>query len=204
MPFTFYILSFTGCATAPYLAPTVTPGEPGIYHRVERGQTLWRISRIYGVELDTIAGINHISDATNIETGQLIFIPSGRRREVPQKEFSGEDFIWPVKARVVATFGQTYNDMVNKGLNIDNRDNASILAVRAGRVVFYAPDFKGFGKTIIIDHQDGFSTVYSGFSERLVSPGDNVQQATPIARGGHLHFEIRKGAVAQNPYFYLP
>jgi murein DD-endopeptidase MepM/ murein hydrolase activator NlpD len=202
--FTFYTFSFSGCATAPYVAPPGTAGLPGIYHRVEKGQTLWRISRMYDVELDTLAAVNRIADTANIETGQLIFIPSRRQKEVRPQEVSGEDFIWPARARVVATFGQTYQDMVNKGLVLDNRDDTGIFAARAGRVVFYSPHFKGFGKAIIIDHQDGFSTVYSGFSESLVKPGDNVQQGTLIAKGGHLLFQIRKGAVAQNPYFYLP
>ena len=210
LPFTFYILSFIGCATAPYIAPTVTPAVPGIYHRVEKGETLWQISKIYDVSLRELARVNHISDATNIEIGQLIFIPHRRKVEPPLRGSYGEDFIWPVRGKVIATFGHAYNDMLNKGINIATSGDASIVAARSGRVVFYSPALKGFGRTIIIDHGDGFSTVYAGISEAQVKADDRVEKGGAIAKMGAamqnscLHFEIRKGYTPENPYFYLP
>ena len=200
-----FILVLSSCATAPtYTAPTLPPGLPGIHHKVEGGQTLWQIARLYNIDIDTLINTNHISDAAKIETGQLILIPYQQQKPYLSQEYSNEDFIWPLKGQVIAAFGQPYNDIVNKGLDIKTQYNTNILAARRGKVCFYAPEFKGFGRTIIVDHGDGFSTVYSGVSDSLVRPGETVEKGAAIAKGNYLHFEIRKGYVSQNPYFYLP
>jgi murein DD-endopeptidase MepM/ murein hydrolase activator NlpD len=182
---------------------------------VARGETLWRISKIYNVDLDELAKVNHISDASSIETGQLIFLPYRQKQQampLADKNSSFEDFIWPIKGRVISSFGQTFHNMVNKGINIQPSANLDVLASRNGKVIFYASDFGGFGKTIIIDHGDGFSTVYARNSEVFVKINDNIKKGDVIAKAGtagrdknlYLHFEIRKGHIPRNPYFYLP
>lgn len=195
------------------IAAPVSGSMPGIYHRVERGETLWRISKKYNIDLDEIVKINRIPDATAIEVGQLIFIPREKTKQAITKSYSsGEDFGWPVKGRVISTFGQTFNDMINKGMNIQKHKGADIIASRSGKVVFYSSEFEYFGKTIIIDHGDGFLTVYAKIDEALVKAGEYVQKGNVIAKvgslgndkDGYLHFQIRKGYIAQNPYFYLP
>mgnify|MGYP001577187347 CR=1 FL=1 len=213
LPFTFYLLNIIGCATAPYtLPPKPQFAMPGIYHKVEKGQTLWRISKTYGVGLDEVARINRIPDATSIEPGQLIFIPSTQKKKYMPHEPSPEDFSWPLRGKVIASFGQVSNDMINKGINIQKTRSQEVTASRSGKVIFYGGNLDNFGKTIIIDHGDGFSTVYARNSEVLVRIGDDVQRGTVIAKLGlsdkdknsYLHFEIRKGHIPQNPYFYLP
>jgi len=210
--FTFYLLNISGCVPSPYIKRAVPPGLPGIYHRVEKGQTLWRISKLYDVELEQIATINHIPDATKIESGQLIFIPH-RQRQIPTFDrYSSDDFIWPIRGKVIATFGQTVNNMLNKGINIQPYNNLDVVAARSGRVVFYKDNFGYFGKTLIIEHNDGFSTVYARNSQVFIRVGDNVEKGAVIARvdsagrgkNTYLHFEIRKGYTPQNPFFYLP
>lgn len=212
LPFYFSLFTFIGCATAPYVKPITPPGMPGIYHRVEKGQTLWRISKLYNLDLEEIAKVNHILDTASIETGQLVFIPE-RQSKVPMPDrYSYEDFIWPIRGKIIATFGQTLNNMLNKGINIQPHNNLDVIAARSGRVIFYKDNFGYFGKTLIIDHGDGFSTVYARNSQVFIKVGDNVQKGDVIARAGfagrdkntYLHFEIRKGHVPQNPFFYLP
>ncbi len=185
---------------------------PGIYHRVEKGQTLWRISKIYSVDLDEIVRINRIPDATSLEPGQLIFIPSVQKKQYLSIQSPTEDFTWPLEGRVITSFGQTFNDMINKGINIQRVRSQDVIASRSGKVIFYDNNFDNFGRTIIIDHGDGFSSVYARNSEVFVKTGDYVQRGTVIAKVGssgsdkntYLHFEIRKGYLPQNPYFYLP
>jgi len=206
-------LSIVGCATAPYtVAPKPQFAMPGIYHRVEKGQTLWRISKTYNIDLDEIARVNRMPDAASIEPGQLIFIPSVQKKQYLPNQSYGEDFSWPLKGKVIAGFGQIFNDMINKGINIQIVRSQDVIASRSGKVIFYDNNFDNFGRTIIIDHGDGFSTVYARNSEVLVKTGDYVQRGTVIAKVGsydrdkntYLHFEIRKGYIPQNPYFYLP
>ena len=102
--------------------------------------------------------------------------------------------------------------MLNKGINIQPYSGSDVVAARSGRVVFYADNFGGYGKTIIIEHEDGLSTVYARNQSVFTKAGESVQKGAVIAKAGsagrdkntYLHFEIRKGHIAQNPYYYLP
>ena len=212
----FILFLVVGCASSPtYIgprSPISTQVIPGLHHRVEPKQTLWMISRIYNVDIDDILRANNISEDATIEVGQVLLIPN---RLKPQNEMifsSGDDFIWPLKGRVVSAFGTNYQNLINKGINIQVSMDDDILASRSGKVVFYAPNFGNFGRTVIIDHGNGLRSVYSRASEFFVRPGENVQKGALIGRisptskgkSNYLHFEIRKGAMPQNPLFYLP
>ncbi|MCX5668664.1 MAG: LysM peptidoglycan-binding domain-containing M23 family metallopeptidase [Candidatus Omnitrophica bacterium] len=209
------VIGLAGCATVPpYTGPSLpvsAQGVAGVYHRVEAGQTLWKISKLYAVDIDDILRLNHIAESSTIEIGQVLLIPNRlERQNIPIKS-SGDDFIWPLRGRVIAGFGSTYRNLMNKGINIQASAGADILATRSGRVVFYARNFGNYGKTIIIDHGDGLRSVYSRISEIFVQPGESVQRGALVGRVGasirdknsYLHFEIRKGAMPQNPLFYL-
>lgn len=210
------VIALAGCAGAPTytrpMAPAMAKVSPGVHHRVEAGQTLWRISKIYDVDINDILRANNISEEATIEIGQMILIPNRLKQQNVPVRLSGDDFIWPLKGRVIARFGASYRNIINKGLNIQGSPSADILAARAGRVVFYAADFGNFGKTVIIDHGDGLRSVYARASDVFVRPGDNVQRGSVVGRVGssardknnYLHFEIRKGALPENPLFYLP
>lgn len=214
---TFAILLLTlvsGCSTIPPIQPPKPPISGGFYHRVQKGETLWRISKMFNMDIDELARINHISDNTKLETSQMLFIPSDKKIEQIQQPIKtqGDDFIWPLRGKVVSSFGQAFNNMTNKGINIEPYSgNYNVLAARSGKVIFYTEKFGPFGKTLIIDHGDGFLTVYSMTKEVFIKAGDFIQKGTVIAKAGtthnrnaYIHFEIRKGHIAQNPYFYLP
>lgn len=179
---------------------------------MKTGETLWRISRRYNIDLEELLKANNISDVTNIEIGQQIFIPETYRDSSALGAQPTEDFIWPVKGKVITKFHEIDQNMINKGINIQPGLDRQVLASRSGQVVFYDHDFKGFGETIILAHADGFMTVYSGLQEVFVKVGDRVSRGTAIARLApiqgeaitYLHFEIRKGHLPQNPVFYLP
>lgn len=225
LPFTFCLLTFIGCATAPSVTPPPAPRLPsivkkpaieGVYHKVKKGETLWRISKIYNVDLEAIVTANRLKDTTKIEVGQQIFIPGGKEREdVYTNNFtlgSKPDFIWPVKGKVISVFGAKQNGVINKGIDIQVKSGSEVVAARSGKVTFIDENLKGYGKTIIIDHQDGYSTVYTNNSEILVKIGQVVAQNFVIAKAGSsgrattscLHFEIRKKYKPQNPFYYLP
>ena len=184
----------------------------GIYHTVKAGETLWRISRMYNIDLGELVKINNISDAASIEIGQQIFIPEAYKTSAGDTQGPLEDFIWPLKGRVVSKFQEVRENMVNKGIDIQPKLDRQVLASRSGQVVFYHDNFKGFGKTIILEHPDGFMTVYAGLQEVFIKVGERVSRGAVIAKVGsaagekdiYLHFEIRKGHLPQNPIFYLP
>lgn len=90
---------------------------------------------------------------------------------------------------------------------------ASIYASRGGTVIYTDPTGKQttYGKYIIIDHGDGYTTIYAHCSQILVSQGQTVSRGQLIGKvgdtgrvtGPHLHFEVRKDNVRQNPMNYV-
>lgn len=202
---------FCGCATEPIATMPLAPQEPGIYHRVAAGQTLWRISQMYYIDLDRIIKANRIPDAAVIEKGQLIFIP-GAKRTRSEEEVSLPpitSFSWPVRGKTAGYFGSSRDDLINKGIDIFAGGAEYVVASAEGRVTF-CDYLKGYGNTIILEHAQGISTVYAGELKPLVKVNDRVSPKTSIARiiaSGRnpvVHFEIRRGVRPQNPLYYLP
>jgi len=189
---------------------------PGIYHKVLKGQTLWRIAKTYNVDVSRLVEFNRIPNATKIKTGQLIFIPEATKTKSvstarPTKPGKA-GFVWPVAGKVLSFYGSKQSSAVNKGINIQAARGTDIVASKNGRVSFCDDKLKGFGKIIIVDHEDGYSTVYAYNSRNMVKEGQRVKQNQVIAKVGStgranspsLHFEIRKRHKPQNPFYYLP
>jgi len=211
--FLLFSLFLAGCSTLPY--PPERVSISGVYHEVRRGESIWKISKIYGVDLNRIIRANHLPNASKIEVGQLIFIPDKKNALTTAsypKYTKSESFIWPVKGKVVSYFGSAKNMVKNKGIDIESRPASSIVASRSGRVSFVSDYLEGYGKTIIVDHQEGFQTVYAHNSKNLIKLNQEVNQGDVIAKIGTtgrakkptLHFEIRKKHKPRNPFYYLP
>ncbi len=202
--------------TSPYY-PSVPPDNTnmgGRYHTVRKGQTLWRIAKLYHVNIHTLARINTIKNVRNLEVGQLIFIPETQATApttanmTKKKHIRTEkQFILPVNGSVTSHFGQRKNGTKNKGVDIIAPYGTLVVAAKSGLVGYSNTHMRGLGKMIMVDHQDGYITVYSHLSRLLVKQGDSVQQGQGIGHigtSGHtkkpvLHFEIRKNAQPVNP-----
>ena len=212
-------MSTWGCQTVPYVTAPPPPTKPGgIYHRVEAGQTLWRISKLYNIDLDDIIAANNMPDAAKVSAGQLLFIPGARQTLIEDKSvnvnYNQQDngFIWPVKGKITSYFMDASGPLVNKGINIQAGFGAQVVAARSGTVCFVGESLQNYGKMLIIDHGDGLSSVYARNSRILVRPGERINQGAPVAIAGQnkiasaaeLHFEIRKGHRPKNPLYYLP
>jgi len=201
-------------------------GGGGVYHRVKKGETLWRISRTYDVKMERVIRANHIRDPRDISIGARLFIPGAERvRHVPpadvksptkqggtkksRAKFRG-GFLWPVKGRVLRSFG-VEKGIRNDGIDIRVRENTPIKAAREGHVVYVADSFSKYGRIIIIKHPHDIYTVYANNMASKVAKGDDVKKGEVIARAGSVnskealvHFEVREGKVPVNPLFFLP
>ena len=122
-------------------------------------------------------------------------------------------FAWPlaVKGTITSQFGNRPDPFTGRMANHEGIDIAApagtqIYAAEAGivRLAVYGP---GYGNYIIIDHADNYSTLYAHNSRNRVSQGDRVTRGQHIgdvgttgrSTGNHLHFEVRRGGVLQNP-----
>jgi septal ring factor EnvC (AmiA/AmiB activator) len=192
--------------------PPPSAEKKGVQHKVRKGETLWRIARTYAVPVDEIVRANGIPNAASIEEDQLLFIPgavSVKAVDVISSTEKGEEYIWPVRGKVIAYFQDRNGAGVNSGIDVKAAEGDMVRAARDGRVVL-ADHLAGYGQTLILDHGDGFFTVYGHNAELIASLGDHVLQGVKIAqvaREGdlaYLHFEVRKGDRAGNPLHYLP
>ena len=212
-------LALIGCASVrPRLERPSSRYPQGSYYEVKRGDTLWKISKLYDVNVNDIVRANRLPDATRISAGQRLFIP--RQADGEELRYTriypgikGEiRFIWPVSGKVISYFGTKKGLVANKGIDIEASEGTSVMAADDGLVSFVDENMKGLGKTVIIDHGNGFSTVYAHNSEILVKAGDEVKKSVVIAKVGktgraskpYLHFQVRKGHEPQNPFNYLP
>lgn len=119
---------------------------------------------------------------------------------------------WPVRGTVIRQFGETVgrSDMRTNGIRIRTETQAPVKAVHYGRVVF-ANWLRGFGLMIIIDHGDGFMSLYGNNDSLNYSAGEWVRAGDTIARAGNsggrskpgLYFEIRRDGQPENPQAWL-
>ena len=210
------VVILTGCVTVktqddgPAPVP-VAVSRPGVYHKVEPGESLWRIAKIYNVSIGEITRANNIPETAAIEKNQLLFIPGANAVEpVPlEAEKAQNEFIWPLKGKVIRHFHERQGDRISKGIDIRAHEGDAVKAARMGRVVF-ADYLTGYGYTVILDHLDGLRSVYAMNARLLVRLDDVVIRSTEIALVGrsggsaYLHFQIRKKSIEDNPLFYLP
>ena len=121
-------------------------------------------------------------------------------------------FIWPYRGSLLTCFNQKKQNVKNHGIDIKARPGAPINAAASGNVIFTSDSMRGYGKTIIIQHKNNFTTIYTNNRKNLVKTGDYVKQGQTIASAGSsgrttdciVHFELRKNNKPQNPLYYLP
>jgi murein DD-endopeptidase MepM/ murein hydrolase activator NlpD len=201
----------------------------GVYHVVERHQTLYRICKTYRVDIHEVASINGITDHSKIQTGQRVFIPGAKKvlkveiiiddvaaeqpegeKERPKTVYRKMDFMWPVEGRL----GDGFEDNERKrhqGIDIRISEGTPIKASGAGTVIYSGNTIKGYGNMVILRHSEEYVTVYAHNQVNLVEERDRVEKGQVIgkvgqtgrATGPHLHFEIRRNNKPIDPMLYL-
>jgi len=200
---------------------TILPVD-GVYHQVGGGDTIDAIASTFKTDPQLIINqpLNNL-DPENllIIPGQWLIVPGGSKPFVPRAvtAYSGPIpgdatagtgiFGWPASGEITqGYFGY------HPGVDIGGWTGATVLAADSGYVVATGWDDTGYGLSVVIDHGNGFQTLYAHLNEYYVSPGENVAKGQQIGEigttgnstGPHLHFEIRHGTVQRNPYGFLP
>jgi len=116
------------------------------------------------------------------------------------------DWMWPVKGKVLAPFTET-----TKGMDIAGKKGAPVLAAAAGRVVYAGVGLRGYGKLVIIKHNNTWLSAYAHNDNILVKEQQDVKKGQKIADMGStdsdqvmLHFEVRRSGKPVDPAKYLP
>jgi len=205
----------------------------GVYHEVQRGQTLWGIARKYGVDMNALARVNKLSDASVLQTGQRLYIPGVTRQRQVDSQCPCESkdttlarkqhatkrlkaavrlpvFIWPIQGTVTRGFKQGRKHR-HDGIDIAAPKGTPILAVADGKVIYSDWGPGGYGRLVMMRHAADMVTVYAHNQQNLVKVGQKIRRGDRIATVGksgratgyHLHFEVRRKTVPVPPTNYL-
>lgn len=124
----------------------------------------------------------------------------------PAQESADAEWLWPAKGRVLNGF----NEATNKGVDIAGNPGDPVIASAAGRVVYAGSGLRGYGKLVIIKHNQEYNSVYAHNQKLLVKEDDQVAKGQKIAELGStdadrpkLHFEIRKQGRPVDPMKFL-
>ncbi|KKQ54608.1 MAG: lipoprotein precursor [Candidatus Woesebacteria bacterium GW2011_GWC1_38_13] len=194
----------------------------GIAHKVNKGDTVYSIAKKY--DIDPQAIVNYpFNSFSNDETfqlaiGQVVFVPEGVkpaeiltspvariRQSTPDAgTVAGSgNFVWPSAGTITQRFV-----WYHKGLDIANRAAPDVLASDSGKVLVAGwLDSYGYGNRVIIDHGNGYKTLYAHLQKIYVLPGQGVNRGIAIGKmgstgrstGTHLHFEVILNGVYINP-----
>lgn len=180
----------------------------GTWHVVKNGDTLYNIARKYNIKnWRDLQKINGISKPKNLQIGQEIFIPGDE----------AVDFAKPLRIPLVVTsrYGYRHHPItgryrLHEGIDFRATTGTRVYASKTGKVTSAAWK-PGYGKIVIIQHEDDFSTAYGHLSRIRVSVGAIVKQGQVIGLSGdtgrstgpHLHFEIRRKGKSENPARHL-
>jgi lipoprotein NlpD len=213
----------SGCAI-PKPAPLHPDTPRGSWHVVEPGETMAQIASRTGVPVEDLLEINGLRRNQALEPGQLLFLLDAEglsrpasapapRTELPAALLAtGTPLRWPLsEPRLSSPFGARHG-RTHEGVDLAAPTGTPIYAADGGQVLYAGDAVRGYGNMVVVQHADDLVTVYAHSSVLLVRTGERVAAGQEIARVGqsgratapHLHFEVRRKQVPDDPLRYLP
>lgn len=196
----------------------------GVLHSVKAGDSLSSLAAKYKVTADAIVAYkgNNLSNTTaELTVGTEIIVPGGQKPLVSQQvvtSYSGPiptsatrgsgAFLWPTSGSITQKYWSGH-----PAIDIGSWTGAPVKSADAGYVVEAGRGWSsGYGNHIVIDHGNGYRTLYAHLNSMFVSPGENVTKGQQLgtvgntgnSTGPHLHFEVLYQGIRRNPYSYLP
>lgn len=199
------------------------------YHEISQGDTLWSISREYGIGVAALKEANPNLKSRALRVGAKVYLPfetteewkrqysfseyrkaSYSRGPSAYEDPSDSTFVWPLKGVLSSGFGWRRGRR-HHGIDIAAPKGKPIRAARGGHVVYAGSGISGYGNLIVIRHMGSYATVYGHLSKIQVERGQFVPKGEVIGLVGstghstnpHLHFEIREGRLPVDPLLYL-
>jgi len=202
------------------------------YHKVKKGDTLYRIALTNHIQVKQLLAWNHLGVRSNIYPGQKLWVEpdsgssdppvtsrarDSKGRRVPVTRASSNSatpargairWAWPVQGKILASYDKSSG---RKGIDIAGTAGTPIRAAAPGTIVYQGSGLRGYGRLIIVKHNNDFLSAYAHCDSFLLKEGSRVKRGMEIARMGatgtnrnQLHFEIRYKGNPVNPLGYLP
>jgi murein DD-endopeptidase MepM/ murein hydrolase activator NlpD len=202
----------------------------GVEYKVKSGDTLASVAKKYSVDQQAVVSWpwNDIADDFKLKPGQVLIIPDGQPEDKPvapkakpQPQYiaqgptspvfeapSGGGFVWPTQSSGISQYFAWYHP----GIDMPNSSAPPVVASDGGVVVVAGwKDGFGYGNRVMIDHGNGYQTLYAHLSNIYVGEGQRVSRGQVLGKMGstgrstgiHLHFELRYKGRALNPLAIL-
>ncbi len=194
---------------------------------VKRGDTLFSIAWRFGLEQNSIARHNNITNPNKIYIGQKLYLkanvsssqanesnPTGTTAgiETPAPTASSPSqrgrWVWPMRGKVVRSFNP--RRIGANGVRIAGKPNQTVNAADGGTVVYKGNGLNGYGNVVIIKHRNGLLSAYGFLSKTYVKEGQRIKKRQKIGTVGYaadnrlmLHFEVRRKGRPVNPMNYI-
>jgi murein DD-endopeptidase MepM/ murein hydrolase activator NlpD len=137
-------------------------------------------------------------------------IPSnaGRQEQPAEPKATAEAKLrWPVKGRIISSFGPQSDGTQNDGVNVAVPLGTEVLAAETGVVAYAGSEVRGYGNLVLVRHDNGWVTAYAHNDQLLVQRGDRVRRGQVLGKAGktgsvdqpQLHFEVRQGPKPVDP-----
>src|SRR6185503_17569118 len=97
---------------------------------------------------------------------------------------NGTSFRWPVRGRIIGSFGTKPNGEKNDGINLAVPEGTSVKAAEAGTVIYSGNELEGYGNLVLVRHADGWVSAYAHNSAIKVKRGDLVRRGQTVATAG--------------------
>lgn len=205
------------------------PSVEGIIHSVRLGETVSEIAARYDANPQDIIQFppnGLLGDPNRLREGSQILVPGGRKVDIapaiaPPRQPAvvspapapvapaASGWSWPVRGLLTSPFGPAHP----LGIDVAIPPGTPIVAASGGLVTFAGGNpCCSYGYHIIIDNGAGYETMYAHLSSFAVKKGDRVAAGQRIgfsgssgnSTGPHLHFELHRNGVVQDPMQYLP
>lgn len=204
-----------GCATTAVSraggldAPHQEPELVLVTHHVEKGDTLYRIARAYGVSVEDLMVANRIEDPRELKVGEDLVVPGAKEKKrveaadspeptptrtlseaeveqrVPKSVKVGRKdgtLQWPVRGVLYARFGKKGKEP-HDGIDLAAPAGTPVKTAAPGTVLF-AGDQKGYGLIVIVEHDSGLITLYAHNRDLRVKTGQKVREGQVVATVG--------------------
>lgn len=166
------------------------------------------LARLKGAPVAPAAATPPPAPAPTATAAPAPAVPAAGAPDATRSE-EGLDWSWPAQGRIIGRFGEGSN----KGVDVGGKTGDPVLAAAGGRVVYAGEAMRGYGKLVIIKHDNTYLSAYAHNSKILVQERDSVKRGQKIAELGdtdteagkpRLHFEIRRQGKPVDPLKYLP
>ncbi len=176
-------------------------------HKVETGETIYSIARLYNVSVTSLAKLNKLDAEFTIYVGQNIIVPIGQKNKNPSKEklknagtqlidnqkrnseslsekknnsSSKNTFIMPIKGKIISKYNPNGKKQKNQGIDFQVLPGSPVFAVASGNVALITDNTENFGKIVLIRHENNLISIYGRVEKVFVKKNEFVSKGQKI------------------------